>query len=89
MSLHTATVAPEKVVSPSALPVCSFSMTGGKRATMKMHDIEVAIHEEEIMIAQADFSGEQVFIKISPEQAKLFCEWVMSTAKHLKEIEGR
>lgn len=86
---HTPTVAPEEAASPSALASCSFSQTGGKRAAMKMHEIEVAVHEHEIMIAQANHSGDQVFITISPEQAGLFCEWVMRTAKHLEETEGR
>ena len=86
---HTPTVAPEEAASPSALALCTYSTTGGKRAAMKMHDIEVAIHEEEIMIAQTDFAGEQVLIKISPEQAEFFCTWVMSAAKRLEDAEGK
>lgn len=82
--LHTPRVAPEKPVSPSGLALCLF-LTGGKRAAMKMNDLEVAVCGEEIMIAQSDSAGEQVVIMISAEQAELFCEWIRGASNALQK----
>lgn len=52
---------------------------------MKMHDLEVAVCGEEIMIAQTNEVGEQVVILISAEQAELVCEWIRDASKALQK----
>lgn len=83
-SVHTPRVAPEKPVSPPGLASCFF-LTGSERAAMKMHDLEVAVCGEGIMIAQSDGSGEQVIIMISAEQAELVCEWIRAASNTLQK----
>jgi|GEM_PF-627400 len=52
---------------------------------MKMHDLEVAVCGEEIMIAQTNEVGVQVVIMISAEQAQLVCEWIRGASNALQK----
>lgn len=81
---HTPTVAPEKAASPSALVLCSFLTTGGERASMKMYEIEVKTVEGLVYLTQEEFGSVPNCIAISPEQAEMVCNWIMTAAKSLQ-----
>ena len=50
---------------------------------MKMNEVEVFIVDGEIVIVQ-----ENNGISISPDQASIFCEWVLGAAKAIQESKG-
>lgn len=52
---------------------------------MRMLDLEVSLSCEEIDITQDVGNGEYQIIKLREEQAELFCQWVLSAAKVLRE----
>ncbi len=81
---HTPTVAPEKAACPSALALCTYSTTGGERASMKMYEIEVKPLEGLVYLTQEEFGSAPNCIAIAPEQAELVCKWIMSAAESLQ-----
>lgn len=83
MSLHTARVAPEKLIShqPAAVQFSGIS----KGIDMNMHQIEVSIIDGDILVSQDSPNGDdQSSILITPEQAELVCAWIMNAARSMK-----
>lgn len=55
---------------------------------MQMNQVEVSVINGQIVIAQDSENGEQDVVTITPEQAELFCSWVLEAARSLSQGGG-
>lgn len=55
---------------------------------MQMNQVEVSVISGQIVIAQDSDNEEYDAVTITPEQAELFCSWVLEAARSLSQGGG-
>lgn len=84
---HTPSPTGRRAELPARPGAVSFN-AGGKRAAMKMYDLEVSIGDGQVHVSQKDCDGECITVVMAPEQAELACKWIMDAARSLVAREG-